>query len=481
MNVVEAFTSPRLFGRLFQPISSWWRWLVLAKVAYGLELSPAELQTFRHHTGRSEPRPGGYPEVVVETGRQSGKTRFASTIVSFEALRTQRERGQPSPYALLVSQDLRGALRASFSYIGEAFEAVPELRGSVVSKKAETLELSNGCVAAAYPCRPDAVRGIRASVICLDELAFFRNSEGYPRDVEMLRSVRPMLATTGGKLFITSSPYGQSGALWELHRKHYGSEDSEVLVWKGTAPEMNSTLPKDYLRRMEEDDPEAFRSEVLGEFRAGLSTLLDPEALTECVEQGVRERAWETGTRSFGFADPASGSGKDAFTVGIAHLDGERAVLDVVRAWRPPFNPSSAISEASALLKTYGLREVTSDRYAPGFVAEGFRSHGVTVRPSERNRSEIYLEFLPAVNAKRVLLLDEPELLRELRGLERRRGPSGKDRVDHRPNSHDDRANSAAGVLVLTLASGRRSKTRMFHAHTGREIDPREFDRPWWL
>jgi hypothetical protein len=50
-------------------------------------------------------------------------------------------------------------------------------------------------------------------------------------------------------------------------------------------------------------------------------------------------------------------------------------------------------------------------------------------------------------------LLDLSDLLRELRGLERRRGTAGRDRVDHAPGQHDDRANAAAGALVL--AAGR--------------------------
>ena len=212
---------------------------------------------------------------------------------------------------------------------------------------------------------------------------------------------------------------------------------------------MNPMIPRDYVERMEQDDPEGYRSEVLAEFRAGVATLLDPEAVAACVETGVRERAPETGYGYVGFADPSSGSGKDAFTVGIAHADGERAVLDVVRAWRPPFNPSGVIAEAAELLNRYGLREVSGDRYAPGFVAEGFRSNSITYRTSERSRSELYLELLPSVNAGRVVLLDDGEMLRELRGLERRRGPSGRDRADHRPGAHDDRANAAAGALLL--------------------------------
>jgi hypothetical protein len=66
------------------------------------------------------------------------------------------------------------------------------------------------------------------------------------------------------------------------------------------------------------------------------------------------------------------------------------------------------------------------------------------------------LDLLPAVNAGKVLLLDDAELLRELRGLERRRGTSGRDRIDHRPGQHDDRANAAAGALVLVAAPSHR-------------------------
>jgi hypothetical protein len=54
-----------------------------------------------------------------------------------------------------------------------------------------------------------------------------------------------------------------------------------------------------------------------------------------------------------------------------------------------------------------------------------------------------------------VELLDDEHLLRELRGLERRRGSSGRDRVDHRPGSHDDRANAVAGLVDLLIPRAR--------------------------
>jgi hypothetical protein len=210
---------------------------------------------------------------------------------------------------------------------------------------------------------------------------------------------------------------------------------------------MNPTLPADYLARMREDDPEAYRSEVLGEFRAGVATFMDPEALTACVVPGRRELPLTDGVQYAAFTDP-SGGGRDAFTLAIGHRAGERIVVDCLRAWTPPFNPSGVVTEAAALLKTYRCKTVTGDRYAGEWPREAFRSVGIEYRVSELDRSRLYLEMLPIINAATVELPDDEKLLRELRGLERRRGSSGRDRVDHAPGQHNDRANAVAGVVV---------------------------------
>jgi hypothetical protein len=350
---------------------------------------------------------------------------------------------------LLIAQDQRSALRTLLRYARQPFEARPLFKAEVARDTLDSLELKNGVSLSAYPCKPSAIRGLRACVCVVDELAFFVATDGRPIDQEMLRAARGRVATTDGKLIVLSSPYAAAGALYDLHRKHYGRDDSPVLVWQASAPAMNPTLPADYLARMAQDDPEAYRSEVLGEFRQGVSTFFDPDALAASVDASCRERPRAAGVRYVSFDDPASGSGQDAWTKAIAHRDGERIVLDVLRTWRPPFNPSGVMAESAALSTAYGLHETTGDRFAAGFVLEGFRSHGLTYVPSTRDRSTIYLELLPLVNADRVRFLDLPDLLRELRGLERRRGMAGRDRIDHRPGQHDDRANAAAGALVL--------------------------------
>lgn len=468
MNIIEAMTDQHLFGATLKGVDSWKPWLTFLRAVYGLPMSDDDLRRFHQHTGREEPRPGGYPEAVCIVGCQSGKSQIAALVGVYEAMGAVMAK-QRGVYVPLLAQDLRGAQRALFGYVKEAVSSSPVLSREIVRETAESLELTGGVTLCVYPCRPASIRGIRAQCVIIDELAFFISTDGRPTDTEMLRAARTRTATTGGKVLILSSPYASTGALWDLHRKHFGVEDSPVLVWQASAPEMNPTLAADYLERMQQDDPEAYRSEVLGEFRAGVSTLFDPEMLDACVESGVKERLPEPGHHYVSFIDAASGSGQDSFAVGIAHMDGERVMLDCVRAWRPPFNPSSVIHECAELLKRYRLSETTGDRYAPGFVSEGFRLNQIHYRPSERDRSAIYLELLPMVNAQQVVLLDRPDLVKELRGLERRRGTGGRDRVDHRRGAHDDLSNVAAGCLSL-LASSAGQQAWLMDIWTGQEV-----------
>jgi hypothetical protein len=81
------------------------------------------------------------------------------------------------------------------------------------------------------------------------------------------------------------------------------------------------------------------------------------------------------------------------------------------------------------------------------------------------------LKLLSLVNSQAVRLPDHPELLRQLRGLERRRGWGGKDRVDHPRNQHDDLSNVAAGALVLCQEAAGHQPARLWMAGDARSDD----------
>ena len=76
-------------------------------------------------------------------------------------------------------------------------------------------------------------------------------------------------------------------------------------------------------------------------------------------------------------------------TLAIAHRDKDgRAILDAVRERRPPFSPDNVTVEFSELLKSYGIRKVTGDRYGGEWPSERFRVHGIEYAPSEKSKSE---------------------------------------------------------------------------------------------
>jgi len=92
------------------------------------------------------------------------------------------------------------------------------------------------------------------------------------------------------------------------------------------------------------------------------------------------------GASYFAFVDPSGGS-SDSMTLAIAHMEGERVVLDCVREQKPPFSPDEVVGEFAATLKTYRCFTVTGDRYAGEWPRERFRVQGVRYEPNAKANS----------------------------------------------------------------------------------------------
>jgi len=68
------------------------------------------------------------------------------------------------------------------------------------------------------------------------------------------------------------------------------------------------------------------------------------------------------------------------------------------------------------------------------------------LRAAQKPKSDLYRDLLPAINSRKIDLLDHPRLLTQLVGLERRTARGGRDSIDHAPGAHDDLANAVAGL-----------------------------------
>ena len=340
------------------------------------------------------------------------------------------------------------------NYAEAAFEATPILRQLIVNRTADSLELTNSISVEVRSSNFRRLRGPTYVAVLADEAAFWYSDESANPDTEILNAVRPGLATTRGPLIVASSPYARRGELWNAHRRHYGADgDPLVLVAQGASRTFNPSLPQRVVDRALERDPARFRAEYLAEFRSDIESFIAREAVEALISPGARERAPMPGTRYFAFVDPSGGSA-DSFTVAVAHREGDTAVLDCLRETRPPFSPESVTNEYATLLKSYRIATVRGDRYAGQWPREQFAKRGITYRPAEKTKSDLYLALLPPINSGRVDLLDNDRLVAQLTSLERRTARGGRDSIDHPQitNARDDLANAVAGVVHSALS-----------------------------
>ena len=458
VNIIEALGDKTLFKTHFRG-DTWLPWMAFLMALFGLPMGEAALALFRAHTGRQEPPVAAFKEAALVIGRRGGKSRILALIAVFLAcFRDYTPYLAPGEVATIavIAADRKQA-RSIFRFASGLLHAVPLLEPLVQEETADTITLSNRVVIEIATASFRVTRGYSFAAVLCDETAFWRSDEAANPDVEIIGAIRPGLATIPSSvLLLASSPYRKRGVLWNTFSKHYGRDEARVLVWKATTLEMNPGLDPAIVAEAFEEDPEAASAEYGAEFRSDLSDFIGRDIIRACTATGVYERQPSRGAYH-AFVDPSGGSA-DSMTLAIAHRDGERIILDAVREAKPPFSPEAVVTDFAALLRSYGIKSVTGDRYAGEWPRERFRVHGIQYELSEMPKSEIYLACVPLLNATRVQLLDLPRLASQLTGLERRTSRSGRDTVDHAPGSHDDLANAVAGALLLA-SSGKQRMT----------------------
>jgi hypothetical protein len=450
-SIIAAMESPDVFGPWFAG-TSWRAWKAVMKAAFALPLAEDELAIFTEIAGGRKPPTRRVKRLVVIAGRRGGKDSMASGIASFVAGVEEAHVGRLRPGELAtvacIAAD-RDQGKIVLNYIRAMFQHNPDLAAKVTRETKMGFELDNGCEIVVATNSFRTTRGRTILLAILDECAYFRSEESSNPDVEVLRALEPGTATIPESMIVLiSSPYRKSGLLHDEFVKHFGKDDDHVLVIQASSIQLNPTLDPAIIAKALEDDPAAARAEWLGEFRNDIAGFVNLELIEAAVDRGVVVRPPQAGVRYVGFADAASGVGKDSFAISIGHRDGDNVVLDLAHEIKPPFNPQSATAEAAGLFKRYGIHSISGDKYSAGFVIDAFARNGVTYKYSERDRSQIYIECLPLFTSGRARLIDSRRLVTQFASLERRTSVTGRDSVDHGREGHDDLCNAAAGVMV---------------------------------
>jgi hypothetical protein len=257
------------------------------------------------------------------------------------------------------------------------------------------------------------------------------------------------MATVPNALLVCiTSAYARRGEVWRTYQKHFGKDDSPVLVVQADTRTMNPGVPQTVIDAAYEADSIAAAAEYGSQFRTDVEGFVTFDAVQRCRIPGRLELPPDRRRTYVAFTDPSGGT-SDSFTLAIGYQDGDRVVVAALRERPAPFDPDSVVGEFADVAKTYGCYTVYGDRYAAEWPVERFRAHGIAYRPAEKAKSDLYLSMLPRLNAGTIELLDHDKLCKQIVGLERRTARGGRDSIDHAPNAHDDLANAVAGLAFV--------------------------------
>lgn len=406
---------------------------------------------------------GDTRELYVIAGRGSGKSRIVALIAACVSLGEYPHAPGERIYVGVFGPDRKQA-RITFSYIVGLLRAVPELEALITHESKESLDLSHGVTIEVITASKAAPRGRSYALAIIEEAAFLPQEESANPDLELVRAVRPALARVPGSLLaVVSSPYARRGILYEAWRrqeKERKLEEGVVLVQASTL-ELNPLFDNGAIERARDEDPVAAASEYDAQFRSDVESFANREAVEACVAAGVRERKPSEQVSYSAFCDPAGGSGVDSFGLAIGHRNNGNVVVDAVREWKPRFSPETVVKEMSGLLRRYRINSLPGDRFAGEWVREPFRRNKIEYEICGQVKSDLYRDTLPLINSKQIELLDNPRLIAQLVGLERRVGRGGRDSIDHAPGGHDDVANVVCGLAAGLAVEGEEPKAEV--------------------
>jgi hypothetical protein len=217
----------------------------------GLEPDPWQVQVLE----------AGQPRLLLNCCRQAGKSTVAAILALVEALY------RPDTLVLLLSR----SLRQSTELFRKVVDFHRRLRCPLLEAcKSHELRTTTRSRIVSLPCRDETIRGFsHVGLLIIDEASRVPDS--------LYRAVRPMLATSQGRLLCLSTPNGKHGFFYEAWA-HGGADWARVEIPASAIPRIPPTFLEEERRCLGEA---FFRQEYECSFQA-LQGLVYPD-FARCV------------------------------------------------------------------------------------------------------------------------------------------------------------------------------------------------------
>ncbi len=175
------------------------------------------------HLLRSQAR-----QIILNCSRQAGKSVVSSLLALHTALY------QPESLVLLLAPALRQS-QELFRKVRAAYDVLTYRTAEIVEESALRVEFTNDSRIVCLPGKETTIRGFSGvSLLVVDESAYV--------DDALYRAVRPMLAVSGGRIVLLSTPFGKRGFFH--HEWTEGGPGWERVMIKATDV---PRIPQDFL------------------------------------------------------------------------------------------------------------------------------------------------------------------------------------------------------------------------------------------
>lgn len=215
--------------------------------------------------------------VVARWARQSGKSLTLAVICLYTVL------SSPNMRVAILAPSLRQS-RLMIRRVSSFLQKLPDyvLEGRALKTK---LDFKNGSAIEAFPNSPETVRGLTNQLLVIDEMNYIEN------DRDLYDAVVYSLATTNGRLIVTSTPGTRDSLFYEMcmNDEEYGDMSRHHVSFHD-ALEPKGPLKKAILEKLErqmQEDPWRWQREMLAEFSEDEEAWFSWGLIAGCVDEDL--------------------------------------------------------------------------------------------------------------------------------------------------------------------------------------------------
>ncbi len=276
-----------------------------------------------------------------------------------------------------------------------------------------------------------AVRGYWHTDLALDEAAFFRDNSFKVNDEEIFRAGKPRVLP-GGQAIISSTPWSETGLLYDLHAKNWGKPDTALVAHAPTLVLNDVEYTRHIVEAEYKRDPENADREFGARFMKGGTTLIfSPDLVESCVDETL---SLDVPRLPLPSDDVSSGVDlgfrSDSAAIAITHMSAGALILGELKEWTPPpggaLKPTATIREMRTRMQAHGVDTAMADGHYIESAREVLDEEDMTVVLAPSSPDEVYIRARQVMRSGIVKIPRHDRLIRQIKEVQGRPMPGGR-------------------------------------------------------